>query len=126
VLVLGSLGGIALLLTILGTYVLAETAAVMRTRELGIRAALGATTTSLTMLVVRESASLTIFGLCAGLLIAWMGASTIRAFLLHIQPLDPSTLGAVAVLILLVSVGVSIRPALRAARVDLAQVLRSE
>jgi putative ABC transport system permease protein len=78
------------------------------------------------MLVVRESASLTVFGLCGGLLIAWMGASTIRAFLLHIQPLDPSMLGAVAVLILLISVGVSMRPALRAARVDLAQVLRSE
>jgi predicted permease len=125
-LVLGSLGGIALLLTILGTYVLVETAAVMRTRELGIRAALGATTTSLTMLVVRESASLTVFGLCGGLLIAWMGASTMRAFLLHIQPLDPSTLGTVSVLILLMSVAVSLRPALRAARVDLAYVLRSE
>jgi putative ABC transport system permease protein len=125
-LVLGSLGAIALLLTILGTYVLAETAAVIRTRELGIRAALGATTTSLTMLVVRESASLTGFGLCVGFLISWMGASTIRAFLLHIQPLDPFTLGATAALILLVSLGVSIRPALRAARLDLAQVLRSE
>jgi putative ABC transport system permease protein len=125
-LVLGSLGTIALLLTILGTYVLAETAAVIRTRELGIRAVLGATTTSLTMLVVRESASLTAFGLCGGLLISWMGASTIRAFLLHIQPLDPSTLSAVAVLILLVSVSVSMRPALHAARIDLSQVLRSE
>jgi ABC-type antimicrobial peptide transport system permease subunit len=125
-LVLGNLGGIALLLTILGTYVLAETMAVMRTREMGIRAALGATTGALMMLVVRETALLVGLGLAAGLLLAWLGANTIRAFLFRIQPLDPITLGMVAAIILLVSLGVSVRPALRAARVDLAEVLRSE
>jgi ABC-type antimicrobial peptide transport system permease subunit len=94
--------------------------------RVGYSCALGATTTSLTLLVVRESASLAVFGVCGGLLISWMGASTIRTFLLHVQPLDPSTLGAVAALILLVSVGVSMPPAFRAARVNLAEVLRSE
>jgi putative ABC transport system permease protein len=125
-LVLGSLGVIALLLTILGTYVLAETMAVMRTREMGIRAALGATTGSLMMLVVRETALLVGLGLAAGLLLAWLGANTIRAFLFRIQPLDPVTLSMVAAIILLVSLGVSVRPALRAARVDLTDMLRSE
>jgi predicted permease len=125
-LVLGSLGAIALLLTVLGTYVLAETMAVVRTRELGIRAALGATTTSLTILVIRESAQLVGFGLLAGSLLSWIGANTIRAFLFRIQPLDPITLGFAAAVLLLVSIGVSLRPALRAAHVDLAQVLRSE
>jgi putative ABC transport system permease protein len=125
-LVLGTLGAIALLLTVLGTYVLAETMAVMRTRELGIRATLGATTKSLTILVLRESALLVGIGLCAGLLLSWLGANTIRAFLFRIQPLDPVTLGVVAVVLLLVSIGVSMRPALRAARVDLSRVLRSE
>ena len=124
--VLGSLGAIALLLTILGTYVLAETMAVMRTRELGIRAALGATTRSLTLLVVRESAVLVGIGLGAGLLLTYLGANVIRAFLFRIQPLDPATLAGVAALILLLAIGVSMRPALRAARVDLAEVLRAD
>jgi predicted permease len=124
--VLGSLGAIALLLTVLGTYVLAETMAVMRTRELGIRAALGATTRSLTILVLRESAVLVVVGLGVGLLLSYLGANVIRAFLFRVQPLDPATLAAVATLILLVGIAVSIRPALRAARVDLAEVLRSE
>jgi putative ABC transport system permease protein len=124
--VLGSLGAIALLLTVLGTYVLAETMAVMRTRELGIRAALGATTKSLTILVLRESAVLVGLGLGAGLLLSYLGANVIRAFLFRVQPLDPATLGAVATLILLLAIAVSMRPALRAARVDLAEVLRSE
>jgi predicted permease len=125
-LVLGSLGAIALLLTILGTYVLAETMAVMRTRELGIRAALGASRRSLSLLVLRESTLLVGLGLCAGVFLSWLGANTVRAFLFRIQPLDPFTLVLVATVILLVSMAVSIRPALRAARVDLAQVLRSE
>ena len=124
--VLGSLGAIALLLTVLGTYVLAETMAVMRARELGIRAALGATTKSLTILVLRESAVLVGLGLGAGLFLSYLGAHVIRAFLFRVQPLDPATLGAVASLILLLAIAVSMRPALRAARVDLAEVLRSE
>jgi putative ABC transport system permease protein len=111
---------------ILGTYVLAETTAVMRTRELGIRAALGATTRSLTMLVVRESAVLVGIGLGAGLLLSCLGANVVRAFLFRVQPLDPATLGGVAALILLLAISVSTRPALRAARVDLAGVLRAE
>ena len=124
--VLGSLGAIALLLTVLGTYVLAETMAVARLREMGIRAALGATTRSLTILVLRESAVLVGIGLAAGLFLSYLGASVIRAFLFRIQPLDPATLAAVAALILLLAVAASMRPALRAARVDLAAVLRSE
>jgi hypothetical protein len=74
VFVLGSLGAIALLLTVLGTYVLAETMTVMRTRELGIRAALGATSKSLTILVLRESVVLV--GIWAG---RWVAAFLSRS-----------------------------------------------
>jgi putative ABC transport system permease protein len=111
---------------VLGTYVLAETMAVMRTRELGIRAALGATSKSLTLLVLRESVVLVGLGLAAGLLLSYLGANVIRAFLFRVQPLDATTLAAAATLILLLAIAVSMRPALRAARVDLAEVLRSE
>ncbi len=64
--VLGSLGAIALLLTVLGTYVLAETMAVMRTRELGIRAALGATSMSLKFSFSAKACCLWDWGLAPG------------------------------------------------------------
>jgi hypothetical protein len=65
--VLGALGGIALLLTVLGTYVVAESMVVRRRRELGIRAALGARSAQLRALVLRDTARLVGVGLIAGL-----------------------------------------------------------
>ncbi len=126
VVILSALGVIAVLLTVLGTYVLAESMAVLRMREMGIRAALGASGRQLGAIVLAETARLVGFGLLVGLLLAWMGASTIRAFLFRVQPLDPATLAAVAALILLLALAVSLRPAWRAARVDLGTVLKEE
>lgn len=124
--VMGALGVIAILLTALGSYVVAETTAVLRRREMGIRAALGARGAALARLVLLQTGRLVVAGLLLGLGLAWMAASTVRALLFHVQPLDPVTLASVAVLILLVSLAISLKPALRAARVDLAQVLREE
>lgn len=59
-------------------------------------------------------------------LLAWLGTSTIRSFLFQVEAFDPMTLGSVAGLILVLSLTVSLRAALRVARVDLAQVLRNE
>jgi hypothetical protein len=125
-LVLGALGVIAVLLTILGTYVLAESMAVLRMREMGIRAALGATGGQLAAIVLAETARLVGLGLVVGLGLAWAGANTIRAFLFQVQPLDPVTLGAVALSIVTVAMVVSLGPAHRAARVDLGSVLKQE
>jgi predicted permease len=124
--VLGTLGAIALLLTLLGTYVLAESMAVARVRELGIRAALGATRGRLVAIIAGEAAMVIGAGLAAGLFLAWIGASTMRALLFRVQPLDPLTLGTVALLIMTLALVVSLRPALRAARVDLGALLRAE
>ena len=124
--VLGALGVLAALLTLGGTYVLAESLTIMRLREMGIRAALGATGRQPSGIVLRETASLVGIGLAGGLLLSWMGAETIRAFLYHVEPFDNVTLVTVAGLILLLALAVSVRPALRAARVDLASVLRAE
>lgn len=124
--VLSALGVIAVLLTVLGTYVLAESMAAMRMREMGIRAALGVTGRQLGAIVIAETARLVGLGLVVGLGLAWLGANTIRAFLFQVKPLDPVTLGAVAALILTLALAVSLRPALRAARVDLGRVLKEE
>ena len=100
--------------------------AVARMREMGIRAALGASRVRLMGVVVREAAVLVGIGIGGGLFIAWAGAGTLRALLFRIQPLDPFTLAPTAMLILVLALIVSLRPALRAARVDLASVLRAE
>ncbi|HJR60289.1 MAG TPA: ABC transporter permease [Vicinamibacterales bacterium] len=124
--VLSSLGGLAILLTLLGTYVLADSMTTMRMREMGIRAALGASRRQLGAIVLGETARLIGLGLAAGLGLAWLGASMIRGFLFQVQPLDPVTLGGVAALIMLLALAVTLRAALRAARVDLSTVLKSE
>lgn len=124
--VLGALGLLAMLLTLLGTYVLTESLAVRRLREMGIRAALGARGRQLARLILAETARLVGVGLAAGYALAWLGASTIRTLLFRIDPLDPITLIATSALIAVLAAAVSLRPALRAARVDLVSVLRSE
>jgi uncharacterized membrane protein len=62
----------------------------------------------------------------AGLAFAWLSANTIRAFLFQVQPLDPITLAGVSVLILALALAVSVRAAIRSARVDLSTVLKAE
>lgn len=122
--VLGALGVIAVLLTLLGTFVLAESMAVLRMREMGVRAALGASGRQLASIVLAETGRLVGIGLLLGVGLVWWGASAIRSLLFRMQPLDVATLASVAGLILVLSVIVTLRPALRAARVDLNRVLR--
>jgi predicted permease len=124
--VMGALGAIALLLSVFGTYVLVESMATLRRREMGIRAALGAPGTHLRMLLFSETFRLVGAGLLLGFGLSWLGAGTIRAFLFQVEPFDPLVTLSVAALIVLLAVLVTLRPALRAARVDLAQVLRDE
>jgi putative ABC transport system permease protein len=124
--VLGALGAIAALLTVLGTYVLAESMAVLRMREMGIRAALGATGGQLAAIVLAETGRLVGLGLTAGLFLTWMAGGAIRSFLFRVEPFDPATLVAAAGAILALALLVSVRPALRAARVDLGTVLKDE
>ena len=116
----------AALLTLLGTYVMAQSLAVGRRREMGIRSALGATPQALGAIVLGQTIRLVGAGLVVGLGLVWMGASTIRAFLFGIEPLDPATLAGVAASIVLLTAAVSLTPALRASRVDVSQVLREE
>lgn len=97
--VLGTLGGIALLLTVFGTYVVAESMVVRRRRELGIRAALGA-----------RGAQLRSLG----------------SLLYHVEPLDPVVLVSMAAGIFALALLVSLRPAFAATRLDLTRSLREE
>jgi predicted permease len=124
--VLGALGGIALLLTVLGTYVIAQSMVVRRRREFGIRAALGARSAQLRRLVLRDTARLVGIGLIAGLALAVAGARLIGSLLYQVEPLDPLVLATTAAVIFGLALLVSLRPALEAARVDLTRSLREE
>jgi len=58
--------------------------------------------------------------------LAWLGAETIRAFLFQVEPLDVTTLASVTALILVLTLIVSLRPAIRAGRVELSKLLRED
>lgn len=124
--VLGLLGGIALLLTVLGTYIVAESLVVRRRREMRIRATLGARGAHLCGLVLRDTARLVGIGLASGLLLAAMGARLIRSLLYQVEPLDLKLLVSVAAVIFVLALLVSVRPAIEAARPDLARALRED
>lgn len=124
--VMGALGAIALLLSVLGTYVLAESSAVLRRREMGIRAALGASGGQLGQILLTDTVKLVGIGLVIGLGVSWLGAETIRSFLFQVEPLDPFVTGGVAGAIVALALVVSLRPAVAAARVNLARVLRDD
>lgn len=123
--VMGALGAIALFLSVLGTYVLAESMATQRQREIGIRAALGAGGGRLRALLLKDTIRLVGVGLLVGFFLSWLGADTIRAFLFQVEPFDPLVTGGVAVTILVLALAVSLRPAFAATRLDLARVLRA-
>jgi putative ABC transport system permease protein len=124
--VMGALGVIAAILTLFGIFVLVESMAGLRRREMGIRASLGATGPQLGALILSEALWLVGGGVGLGLLLSWLGVGLIRAFLFHVQPFDAPTIATVTLGISLLALAVSLRPALRATHVDLAGLLREE
>jgi hypothetical protein len=124
--VLGGLGAIALLLTLLSAYVLAETTSRARRRELGIRAALGATPRQLVRLVAGTSVRLVVAGAGTGVALVWAAAGLLESLLFRVNPLEASTLAVVVAGMMAIVLAVSIRPAWRAARADVAGVLKEE
>jgi putative ABC transport system permease protein len=116
----------ALALAAAGIYgVLSETV-VERRRELGVRAALGASRSGILLMTVRQGLGLTLIGTVLGLGAAAVLTRLIQGLLFRVAPLDPATYAGVATLLLAVAVAACWAPAWRAARVDPAEVLRAE
>jgi predicted permease len=123
---LSALGGLALLLAVVGIYGVLSFSIARRTREMGIRLALGAGTRRVFLLVVRDGMGLVLIGAAVGLAVATLGARSLEAFLYGISPTDgPSFVGAVAVLAAVAFIACAI-PARRAIRVDPVTTLRQE
>jgi macrolide transport system ATP-binding/permease protein len=123
---LSALGGLALLLAVVGIYGVLSFSVARRTREMGIRLALGAGTRQVFLLVVRDGMWLVGVGVAIGLGAAFMGARSVGAFLYGISPTDvPSFAGAILVLAAVALVACAI-PARRAIRVNPITTLRQE
>jgi putative ABC transport system permease protein len=123
---LGVFGAVALILAGLGVYGVISYSVVQRTRELGIRAALGASETSLLRLALDRGVVLTALGLVVGLGGAIALTRLMTALLYGIGPRDPATMVSVAVVLGAVAVAASYVPSRRATRVDPIVALRYE
>ncbi len=123
---LGAASGIALLLGLVGIYGVVSYVVSQRTREIGVRIALGATAPAVRAMVVRHGLLLSGLGVAVGLLAAGALSSLVTSILYGVQPIDPLTYGTVAVALVLVSLLASWLPARRAAAVDPARALRAE
>jgi len=119
-------GGLALLLAAVGLYGLLSYAVAQRTREIGIRVALGAHTGTVVRLVVRQGLIMSAVGAAIGLAITFGVTRLLTALLFGVAPHDPVILGGVVAILLTVGVVASMVPALRAARVDPVTALRAE
>ncbi|HPT25261.1 MAG TPA: ABC transporter permease [Bryobacteraceae bacterium] len=115
---------LALALSSVGLYGVLSVSVAQRTREFGIRAALGATRTDLIRLVFRDGLLLALLGLAIGLACSPMATRTMESMLYGVDPLDGVTLAMVGVLLALVSAAAILTPALRASRVDPGEALR--
>jgi predicted permease len=124
--VLGSASVVALLLGLIGIYGVVSYIVTQRTRELGVRMALGAQRSYVRGLVVRQGLVLGAIGVAAGLALALAGSRLIESLLFGVSARDPLTYGAVAIALLAVAGLASWIPAQRAAGVDPAIALRHD
>jgi predicted lysophospholipase L1 biosynthesis ABC-type transport system permease subunit len=118
--------GIGLLLAIVGVYGVLAQVARRRTREMGIRIALGAPATQVRWLVVRQGLRLVLSGLAIGIVVSLMASRGIAALLYRVAPADPITFASVPVLLAFTGLAAAWIPATQASRADPAIALRSE
>jgi putative ABC transport system permease protein len=117
---------IAVALSVVGIYGVATYVATLRTREFGVRLALGAPRPAIRRLVLVQGARPVVGGIIAGLLLALYAARSARAFLVDVSPMDPLTFAAVPVILAAVALAASYIPARRASRIEPIRALREE
>ena len=123
---LSAFAGVALFLAALGVYGVLEYSVSQRSRELGVRLALGAKPAALFRMVVRQGMRPVVLGGAAGLVVATAASRLIATLLFGIEPGDPSTYAAAATILTAIAVVACTMPAMRATRVDPLVALRDE
>jgi ABC-type antimicrobial peptide transport system permease subunit len=119
-------GGMALLLGVIGIYGVISYSVSQRTRELGIRLALGAPQLAMKAMVVRHGVLLAGIGVVCGLAAAAALTRLMSSLLFDVKPVDPLTYGAVSLGLLIAAAAASYLPAHRASTVDPTEALRAE
>jgi len=125
-LLLGVFAGVALLLAAVGIYSVLSYIVRGRSREIGIRAALGAQTADVLRLVIVEGMSPVLVGIAFGTVAALASAKVMKTLVFGVSASDPLTLAAVAAMLAIVALTASLIPAYRALRLDPVKVLRAE
>jgi predicted permease len=124
--VFSAFGGIALLLAVLGVYGVKSYVVSRRTREFGIRIAIGAHPRALLWQVLREGGRVTTIGIGIGLLLALGAGQLLHGIMYGVNSIEPVVLATAPLILLAASLLASYIPALRATRVDPTVALRSE
>jgi len=122
--VAGCVGLVGLLLAGIGIYGVTAYAVARRTREIGIRVAMGARRADVVRMVLREGLSLVLVGSLIGLLLAAAGSRVLTGLLFGVPPLDPMTFTSAAVLFAAIGIAACYGPARRATRIDPMEALR--
>ena len=125
-LLLGSFALAALVLAAIGIYGVLSYSVAQRTREIGIRMAIGAERSDVLKLVMRQSLRLTLIGLGVGVVIALGFTRVLKTMLFEVNPADPLTYVAIATLLIVVASLATLIPARRAMKVDPMVALRHE
>jgi putative ABC transport system permease protein len=123
---LGIAASVALLIGVVGIYGVIAYAAMQRTREIGVRMALGAQIGDVRKMFLQHGLRLTVSGIAIGIGIALMLTRVTSAFLFGVGPMDPITYAAVSVALVGIALLATYLPARRAARVDPVVALRAE
>jgi ABC-type antimicrobial peptide transport system permease subunit len=121
-----SFGVLAAIMTAIGIYGVLAYSTAQRTREIGVRIAMGATRTTVVRMVLAEVLWLAGIGIAAGLPLSLLFAQAVRSQLFGVSNSDPLTLSVVIVLVAAVAFGSAALPARRAAKVDPMVALRYE
>lgn len=124
--VLAAAAGVTLLLGVIGLYGVIAYVVTLRTRELGVRIALGAQPNSVAAMVTRQGLMLSATGIVVGLALVLVVARFLRSFLFEIAPTDPLTLGGSVAILVAFALLASWIPARRAAAVNPMEALRSD
>jgi len=126
VLLLGGLAGLALLLSAVGIYGLVSNLVVQRTREIGLRLALGAQMRQMILQVALPGVVATGAGMLVGVILAFFAVRILQSQLYGIRLYDPITLIAVLLLLAVIAAVAGCAPTLRVAQIDPAETLRAE
>jgi predicted permease len=119
-------GGLALFLAVVGVYGVKSYVIERRTREIGIRMALGATRVNVVWMVLREGGKLTLAGLALGLLLAWGTGQLLGSFLYEVNGADPVVFASATVVLAAAAMLACYVPARRAAKTEPMRALRYE